>query len=147
MLRTPNRREVPALLFGTWRVGAALVPLSPRLPLAGLASVVTDAAPGVIVTGADDDLLGADAGAVTSVEHLMSGPRVGARHSVDDDDLALLVYTSGSTSTPKAVVCPQGAGRVRRSRDRGSPARYRADDVVLGRLAARRSTTGSTRSC
>ncbi|MEJ2862441.1 class I adenylate-forming enzyme family protein [Actinomycetospora flava] len=129
VLRSPNRREVPALLFGTWRVGAALVPLSPRLPFAGLATVVADAAPAVVVTGAGDVLEG-DVGPVTSVEHLVSGPRADARRAVDDADLALLVYTSGSTSTPKGVVCPRGAVEFA-ARAIAERLRYRADDVVL----------------
>ncbi|MEU7040241.1 AMP-binding protein [Streptomyces varsoviensis] len=48
----------------------------------------------------------------------------------DADDLALLIYTSGSTSRPKAVMSPHRA-TVFAARAIASRLGYRADDVVL----------------
>ncbi len=134
-MRSRNRKELPAVLFGTWRAGAVLVPLSPHLTAVGLAGVLADARPAALVAPAADadtdapppagcaavPVEAADPAGDTTTE---LPPRPAAA------DIALLIYTSGSTAAPKGVVEPHAAVGFA-ARAIAARLRYRADDVVL----------------
>nr|WP_246568602.1 AMP-binding protein [Streptomyces flaveus] len=138
LARTGSACEFLALLYGTWRHGATFVPVSPAMKAYHLTSVLADAEPALIVTtpaeatAADGVPWPADT-AVLTVDDFDFTPAdtpVGPARPVPADRLALLIYTSGSTSAPKAVACPHApvafAARAIETR-----LRYRQDDVVL----------------
>ncbi|MEU6644628.1 AMP-binding protein [Saccharomonospora sp. NPDC046836] len=107
VLRSRNRRELPAVVFGALRLGAVLVPLSPQLPPAGVATVLTDAEPAVVLAPAGDAL--AANCPVLAIEDMVTAPPLSEAAPVTGEDIALLIYTSGSTGGPKGVVCPHSA--------------------------------------
>ncbi|WP_424187549.1 class I adenylate-forming enzyme family protein [Actinokineospora sp. G85] len=132
LLRLGNTREFVALLYGAFRAGAAVVPINPAMREYHLSQVVADAAPRVVVAPADDATAARCAGParLATAADVLTPAAATDLPAVGDDDLALLVYTSGSTSAPKGVVCPHRAVRFAAS---AVAARlgYRADDTVL----------------
>ncbi|GGO51197.1 long-chain acyl-CoA synthetase [Streptomyces daqingensis] len=142
LVRVGNVREFAALLYGTWRHGAVFVPIGPAMGTFHLRSVIADAEPALIVaTAAEREGVGEFAwpeGIPVQVleelrlatEPAAGAPPGGPAGPVPADRLALLIYTSGSTATPKGVACPhaQVAFAARAVAER---LRYRADDVVL----------------
>lgn len=106
-----NRREVVELFFACGRLGAALVPLNWRLAPVELSAILSHANPELVVgeqrflasietpqNWLDLDVLpsrGSSAGS--------QPPDV----DVDSDDPVLILYTSGSTGSPKGVIIPQ----------------------------------------
>ena len=97
-------------ITGTWRAGAAYLPLDPAYPLARLAFLLADSGAGVLVTGPglDAGLDGLEAGQrivldgpPPPVPPLPSAPlRAG--------QAAYVIYTSGSTGQPKGVAASHG---------------------------------------
>ncbi|MGW7573843.1 class I adenylate-forming enzyme family protein [Streptomyces sp. NPDC054765] len=133
------RREFVAMLYGCLRAGAVFVPLGPAITAYQLGQVIGDAEPRLIIT--DRMPPGPAAATVWSPQDLWAelrrtdGPMPDpcAEAEVAPADAALLIYTSGSTAAPKAVVSPHErvlwAARAVAAR-----LRYQADDVVLCRL-------------
>jgi acyl-CoA synthetase (AMP-forming)/AMP-acid ligase II len=116
VLRLPGGRAMAALLFGALRLGAAVVPLNPATGPFHLRWILEDAEPALVVEEPQD----------------LEGEPVGAP-PVDPAGTALLLYTSGSTAMPRAVICPHE--RVRFAVDAiAARLRYRADDVVFSRI-------------
>ncbi|SEE00587.1 amino acid adenylation domain-containing protein [Streptomyces sp. 2231.1] len=139
LARVDSAREFTALLYGTWRRGAVLVPINPGMKAFHLKAVLADSEPSLIVvdaterTGAEGLTWPAGTPVAVAAELDLSGPADPAARTereVPADRLALLIYTSGSTSAPKAVACPHGpvafAARAIEAR-----LGYRPDDVVL----------------
>jgi amino acid adenylation domain-containing protein len=149
LLQLPTTRELAALFYGVARAGGIFVPLNPAMKAYHLRQVVANAEPAVVIADA------ASAGALTKaagpvrlladllpeVEELRARgagregePQAQAEaEAVRPDDVATLIYTSGSTAAPKAVVCPH-AQVAFASRALVKVLGYRADDVVLCRF-------------
>ncbi|WP_206078062.1 class I adenylate-forming enzyme family protein [Prauserella endophytica] len=123
-----NRRELSAVVFGVLRAGAVLVPLSPHLPPAALCAVVADAEPAALVAPADGRP--EVPCQVLSIEDIVTGEGEDDPVAVEPDDTAMLIYTSGSTSAPKGVVCPHSAVEFA-ARAIHARLSYRDTDVVL----------------
>ncbi len=101
---------VPVSLFGSAWAGLPFVPLNYRLTGAELDLLLEETAPAYLVTDAEraealagregislvarDDFLGA----------VLGGDRNDAEWPMDGDDIAILLFTSGTTGKPKAAV-------------------------------------------
>lgn len=124
----PPSRELVALLYATSLLGAVFVPLHPDTRIGQLEAVVGDTDPAVVLTGDE-------------VQALADGRRVDTRerHRSRKDgvppgsEIALLLYTSGSTARPKGIVCPHDSVLFAVQAIAGALA-YRSDDVVFCRL-------------
>ncbi|MFI6183799.1 AMP-binding protein [Nonomuraea sp. NPDC051191] len=112
IVRLPNVREVVPLLYGASRRGAVFVPLNPGMKAYHLRSVLEDSAPKLVIGDGEamraitdlpvyeiDDLW-------QKVRTLADQGRSAESAQVRAQDVAVLMYTSGSTAAPKAVVCP-----------------------------------------
>ncbi len=139
LARVDSVREFTALLYGTWRRGAVLVPINPGMKAFHLTAVLADCTPSLIVVesaerdGVEGLSWPSDVPVAVVSELDLSGPADPAARTeteVPADRLALLIYTSGSTGAPKGVACPHGpvafAARAITAR-----LNYRPDDVVL----------------
>ncbi|WP_433170048.1 class I adenylate-forming enzyme family protein [Actinoallomurus sp. CA-150999] len=134
LARAGNVREFVAMLYGTVRHGAIFVPVNPATKPFHLTAITTDAGPALAVDEGDALPRTGRTHALSTIwpqiERLAAEPAHPGRPPVEPDDLGLLMYTSGSTSAPKAVMSPHRAvvfatGAI------ASRLRYRADDVVL----------------
>ncbi|HVS00139.1 MAG TPA: amino acid adenylation domain-containing protein [Thermoanaerobaculia bacterium] len=89
-LRAERSLDLPAAILAIWKTGGVFLPLDPGLPEARLAAMVEDA--GALVW----------TGEVEAVEE-------GESEDVGPDDLAYLIYTSGTSGRPKAVAVEHGS--------------------------------------
>lgn len=101
--------DLPALLLGVWRAGAAFVPLDPDFPPDRLRFIVEDADVCLMVT--DDRTVGLELGASVAKVAIdaLRGEGSPACADADISSAAYLIYTSGSTGRPKGVVVPHRA--------------------------------------
>lgn len=101
----PNQLELITLLFAAWRLGASLTPVNPALTAEEARYQLGDCAARLVV--ADDGNLakveGGRAAVLTPGECRARGGEIPALRT-DDSDIALIVYTSGTTGRPKGVV-------------------------------------------
>ncbi|MEJ2859560.1 class I adenylate-forming enzyme family protein [Actinomycetospora flava] len=94
--RLSNRWETVALFHACGRVGAVAVPMPASL---GPAQVEQRLAATGAVLVADDD-----GGGLLDLDDLPDGPSVGTGDEIGPDDVALVLFTSGTTGTSKAVL-------------------------------------------
>jgi acyl-CoA synthetase (AMP-forming)/AMP-acid ligase II len=139
LIQSPNRRELAAMLFGCSRRGAIFVPVNPGMKPFHLRSVFADCEPRIALVGYGT------AGTIRT----LTQTEVHELHAIWPDvencpvrpdrrdgavgDIAVLIYTSGSTAAPKAVVCPH-AQMTFAAAAINSVLGYRHDDVVFCRL-------------
>ncbi|MGX1885233.1 AMP-binding protein [Streptomyces sp. NPDC055287] len=150
VFQLPTSRELAAMFYGTSRTGAVFIPLNPAMKEFHLKSVIGNAEPALVISDA--------AGAavlrgispvpvhdlaevwpkVSQVYEHPGPPHAGPEPEPEPDpvraeDLAVLIYTSGSTAAPKAVMCPH-AQVTFASRALTEALGYRPDDVVFCRF-------------
>ncbi|MFD9498147.1 class I adenylate-forming enzyme family protein [Streptomyces sp. NPDC060035] len=133
----PNSRVLVGLLFGVVRYGAVFVPVSPDARPNQLVALIDDCRPVLVVQETADSETPSGSPRRTSVAELLAELPVPLPQPEADraerSDIAMFMYTSGSSSRPKAVVCrhQQVAYAVTAVAD-SLP--YRQDDVVYCRL-------------
>ncbi|HEY3609020.1 MAG TPA: AMP-binding protein [Pseudonocardiaceae bacterium] len=115
-------RRVCALWYGCSSAGAIFVPVSAGTRAYQLDGIIADAEPAVVVWG--------DGYGWTLDELWAALP---GRSYAAPGDVALFLYTSGSTAQPKAVVCPHPQV-VFAAHAIAARLRYRCGDVVYCRL-------------
>ncbi|MBM7368963.1 class I adenylate-forming enzyme family protein [Gordonia hydrophobica] len=102
----PNRVELVVALFAAWRLGAAVTPVNPALADQEAEFQIRDAGVRVLVT--DSEVSIPDVSLITCDELLAASSGAADPVSVSGTDLALLIYTAGTTGTPKGVMITHG---------------------------------------
>ncbi|MET8677150.1 non-ribosomal peptide synthetase [Streptomyces sp. NPDC004647] len=110
-------------MLATVKAGGAYLALDPAQPATRLRTILEESKPVALLTEAsEDDPSGLGIPVITVAGHLGDAVRDGATHDVridggaDPEDLAYVVYTSGSSGTPKGV-CVTHRNVVRRTRN------------------------------
>ena len=114
-----NAVEVIAVYYGVLKAGAAFTGINVLHGPAEVAGQLEHAEPAVVVAGPEYvELLNGVVGGVrdrvvlgsapgwTPLADVLAGPADEPEVDVDEHDLAMLVYTSGTESTPKGVMIP-----------------------------------------
>lgn len=131
---TPDSR-VPAVLFACSRAGLVFVPLNPATKAFHAEHIIADTEPGLIVSD-DETLIDSSDHRRVSLEELCAhSPSAGVVFAgpASSGEIAMLLYTSGSTAMPKGVVCPHSSVLFA-TRAISARLGYRSDDVVFSRL-------------
>ena len=105
-----NSEAVPVSLFGAALAGLPFVPVNYRLTDEQLAAILGRVTPGVVVAGDETaSRIPADSGLTVIRRDELLAPLDGAAETpdlpwVEPDEIAVLLFTSGTTGEPKAAV-------------------------------------------
>ena len=143
-IMAPNVPQFPVFYYAVLRAGGAVVPMNPLLKAREVAHYLGDSGAGLVL--AWDTAAGeAAAGAATAGAECVTVPAIGevaawplspesdvARRA--DDDTAVILYTSGTTGTPKGAELTHANMRRNAAVTATSLLALGPDDVVMGCL-------------
>jgi len=128
------------LLLGIWRAGAVAVPLSPLLNPDGLATMLVDSDARMLLASSSYGELAATAAGRSNLPVITEGERYDSfiepaasaptGIGLSAEDRAVIIYSSGTTGTPKGIVHSHGA-RLNFATVVGSELRVNSSSVVL----------------
>ncbi|GAB3435323.1 long-chain fatty acid--CoA ligase [Actinophytocola sediminis] len=109
----PNHGTFLEALFGTAKLGAIFVPLNARLTPTELAYILGDSGTSVLVHAPSHDRHAAELSTLIDLPHVLdldtyarlvdTAPSTPVDEPVDRDDIAMIMYTSGTTGHPKGA--------------------------------------------
>lgn len=124
---------VVAYLATLW-AGAVAVPLNPQAPPSVLAAQLDRVEARAVVLGSGADALADRPGAIDATA-LETGEPMPVEVERDDDELAVLLFTSGTAGAPRAAMLTHGNLAANIGQVQGHPGlRVREDDVGLATL-------------
>ncbi|QSB16011.1 AMP-binding protein [Natronosporangium hydrolyticum] len=139
LVQAKSTRELVAMFFGCARHGATFVPVNPAMREFQLRGVLRSAQPQAVLV-APDGLEAVAALAPGAYDASQVWREVeetpadgGLTAAATPDDIAALIFTSGSTAEPKAVVTPHRQA-IFATRAIQAVLDYRPDDVVFCRF-------------
>jgi 4-hydroxybenzoate-CoA ligase len=121
LLRIGHSSDFPLLFFGAIAAGLVPIPTSPQLTPAETSAILADSGASLILHDGTTSLpadKGVPALGPEDIRALKRTP-AGVFADTDADDPAFLIYTSGTSGTPKGVLHAQRAAAARRPMDRG----------------------------
>lgn len=123
MIMMPNRPDVTAIFHGVWRLGAVIMPVMPQLGPREVAYLIENSGAGVVVTSPETAAVVAEGrtgiegcrhllvigdsdveGAENIASQIDAAEPVQGLADKGPDDMAMLLYTSGTTGQPKGVM-------------------------------------------
>jgi long-chain acyl-CoA synthetase len=140
---TPNSPHFPMAYFGGLALGATVVPVHGLLKAEEIEYVLRDSGAGLLVSA--DELLGegaagarrarADVLSMSELDDRALEVEPVARYTRrDPGDIAVVLYTSGTTGRPKGAMLTHRGLTVNVEVTMASPFRFRPGDVLLGAL-------------
>jgi long-chain acyl-CoA synthetase len=140
----PNVPSFPVFYYGVLRAGGTVVPMNPLLKAREVTHYLGDSGARLVIAAdsaaaeAAGGAAAAGAGAVTvpDLEEIASWPMPSHREVTrrDDNDTAVILYTSGTTGTPKGAELTHANMRRNAAVTAASLLGLGPDDVVMGCL-------------